>query len=152
MTKQEFIEFCHYEFTNRGFKKKKKMYYLNGKDLLCGLDIQKSMGEAFYINYCYFIGRYDDIKQYPSYYDNDLSKRIEVLSKATYKGEHFMGGLIEYERYTKEELKPYFDEAFDRYIMPPITEGKNIILENKEYYLKTVFYEEKEELLNKLNT
>ena len=28
MTKQEFLDFCHEEFTKRGFEKKKKKYVL----------------------------------------------------------------------------------------------------------------------------
>ena len=28
MTKQEFKEFCHEEFTKRGFKKRRNMWYL----------------------------------------------------------------------------------------------------------------------------
>lgn len=51
MTKQEFKEFCHEEFTKRGFKKRRNMWYLQGKGLLCGMYLQKSMAEAFYVEY-----------------------------------------------------------------------------------------------------
>lgn len=51
MTKQGFKDFCHKEFTKRGFKKKRSVYYLEGKDLLCGLYLQKSMSDAYYVEY-----------------------------------------------------------------------------------------------------
>ena len=44
MTKQEFKEFCHEEFTKRGFKKRRNMWYLQGKGLLCGMYLQKING------------------------------------------------------------------------------------------------------------
>lgn len=31
MTKQEFKEFCHEEFSKRDFKKRRNMWYLSGK-------------------------------------------------------------------------------------------------------------------------
>ena len=109
MTKQEFIDFCHEEFVKRGFKKKgKTYYYLKGKDLLCGIYLQKSMSEAFYVNFYYCIGEYNDKKMYPKIYDSDISRRVVVWSKDTFKGEHFWDALIDYEEYTVEEIKPYF--------------------------------------------
>ena len=152
MNKQEFKDFCHDEFTRRGFKKKRSMYYMKGKDLLCGIDLQKSMAEAFYVNYNFYIGEYDDVKSYPSKYDCDLYHRITVWSKDTVKGEHFWDAMIEYERYTIDEIKPYFDRAFEEYIMPPIEKGKKVILENKDFYFRGVFEYELPGLLEKLNS
>ncbi len=152
MTKQEFLDFCHEEFTKRGFEKKRKnMYYLKGKDLLAGLYLQKSMAEAYYIEYDYFIGEFDDVKSYPTVYDSDIHRRIEVLSKDTVNGEHFMDACIEYGLYTKEELEPYFSKVFEKYIIPPIINGKHIILKNKEHYFRALFSEELDKVLNKLN-
>ena len=150
MTKQEFKDFCHEEFIKRGFVKKKKMYYLSGKDLLCGLYLQKSMGEAFYVEYDFFIGEYKEEKLYPTVYESDIDIRICVLSKQTIKGERFMGALIEYEKYDSEEIRPYFDEAFEKYIMPPILEGKRILLEKREHYFAELFSEERDAVLEKL--
>lgn len=150
MTKQEFKNFCHEEFTKRGFVKKKKMYYLSGKDLLCGLYLQKSMGEAFYVEYDFFIGEYNEEKLYPTLYESDIDIRICVLSKQTIDGERFMGALIEYERYDIEEIKPYFDEAFEKYIMPPLLEGKKFLLEKQEHYFAELFPEERDGVLEKL--
>ena len=150
MTKEEFKQFCHNEFIRRGFVKRRSMYYLKGKDLLCGLYIQKSIAEAFYVEYDYFIDKYSDIRLYPSMYESDIDIRICVLSKQTINGERFMGALIEYERYNIEEIKPYFDEAFDKYIMPPILEGKKILLEKQEHYFAALFPEERDAVLEKL--
>ena len=150
MTKQEFKDFCHEEFTKRGFVKRKKMYYLRGKDLLCGLYLQKSMAEAFYVEYDFFIGQYDDVKTYPTMYDSDIHRRILVLSKDTINGEHFLDALIEYERYNIEEIEPYFADTFEKYIMPPILEGKRILLENQQHYFVSVFAKDRNRVLEKL--
>lgn len=151
MTKQEFKDFCHEEFIKYGFKKRKSMYYLKGNGLLCGLYLQKSMAEAYYVEIDFFIGEYNDVKNYPTTYDSDIYRRIVVLSKDTFNGEHFMDACIEYGLYTKEELEPYFTQAFEKYIMPPILEGKKIILANKEYYFKALFPEQLDSVLSKLN-
>lgn len=105
MTRQEFKDFCHEEFIKRGFKKKKSVYYLHGKDLLCELYLQKSMSDAYYVEYDFFLGNFPDIKKYPTIYDADISRRFTVLSKDTYEGEFFMDACIEYELYTEDEVK-----------------------------------------------
>ena len=150
MTKQEFRDFCHEEFIKYGFKKRKSMYYLKGKDLLGGLYLQKSMAEAYYVEFDFFIGEFNDVKSYPTKYDSDIHSRIEVLSKDTINGEHFMDACIEYGLYTKEELEPYFTQTFEKYIMPPILEGKKNILENKEYYFRALFPKQLDRVLGKL--
>ena len=40
MDRKQFKEFCKNEFTERGFKKQRNMFYLTGYDLLCGIDLQ----------------------------------------------------------------------------------------------------------------
>lgn len=134
MTKQEFKDFCHKDFTKRGFFKKKSMYYIKGKDLLCGLYLQKSMGDAFYVEFDFFLNNYDDVKSYPTHYESDIYNRFTVLSKVTYKGEYFMDAMIEYERYTEEELQPYFDKVFKEHIMPVVLLGKKFILDDIDFY------------------
>lgn len=149
MDKKEFKDFCHIEFTKRGFKKRKKMYYLQGKDFLCGLYLQNSSyGKAYYVEYDFFAGQYKDIKTYPTIYDCDLCKRICILSKETVKGKRYMDAFIEYERYSAEELKPYFDEAFEKHIMPAVVNGKEFLLKDLEYYEAS--REEKKKVLEKL--
>lgn len=149
MNKQEFKEFCHQEFTKRGFQKRKSMYYLKGEDLLGGLFLQKSIGEAFYVELDFFIGNYDD-KSHPTHYEADIYNRLVVLSKRTYKGEFFMNPCIEYELYSKEELQPFFDEFLDVYVLPPILDGKKRILENLDYYFESIFPNDQQKILNKL--
>lgn len=150
MTKEEFREFCHSEFIQRGFKKKKNMYYLKGKDLLAGLYLQKSMAEAYYVEFDFFIGEFNDMILYPTTYEADIHRRIMVLSKDTIKGEKFLDAMIEYKRYSVEEIKPYFDKTFDEYIMPPILDGKKYILGNLDYYLEAIFPKDRQKVLDKL--
>lgn len=57
MNKEEFKLFCHKEFCKRGFMRRNKMHYLEGKDVLCGIYLQKSMGDGFYVKYNFFIGK-----------------------------------------------------------------------------------------------
>ena len=150
MNKQEFRDFCHKEFTKRGFKKKKSVYYLEGKDLLCGLYLQKSMSDAYYVEYNFFFGNYVDEKKYPTIYDADINMRFTVLSKDTYEGEYFMGACIEYELYSEEEIKKYFDKEFEEHIMPIIDGGKERLKQDLEYFFDEMFEEEIQSVLNKL--
>lgn len=146
MTKQEFKEFCHEEFTKRGFKKRRNMWYLQGKGLLCGMYLQKSMSEAFYVEYDFFFGDFSNVKKYPTIYDSDVYKRIGVLTKE----DKMLTGLIDYELYTPDELRPYFDKAFEEHIMPAIHYGKSYILKEADYYYHLFADDEWEEFLEKL--
>ncbi|MBE6788050.1 MAG: DUF4304 domain-containing protein [Ruminococcaceae bacterium] len=152
MDKKQFNTFCKKEFEVRGFKKIKKTFYLLGKDLLCGIDLQKSdYSNSYYINYYFFIGVFNDTNNYPVCYDLDVQGRILAMSKTqTISGKHFLTSAIEYEEYTEEELRPYFDKEFEERILPPIHKGKKYILDNlgKLYFLTL----RKEEVMQKLNT
>ncbi len=152
MDKKEFKAFCQKEFKARGFKKKKNAFYLAGHDLLCEIDLQKSnFGDEYYINYGYYIGSYTDETNYPSIYDTDIEERIIVMSKKqTIKGKCFLTGAIEYEEYTEDELRPYFDKEFEERILPPIYQGKKYILDNLgKFYSLTL---NKEEVMKKLQS
>ena len=94
MTKQEFLDFCHEEFTKRGFKKRKKTYYLNGEGILVGLYLQKSMAEAYYVEFDFFIGEFKNPKLYPTTYESDYYGRVCVLSKDIDEGDYYMTALI----------------------------------------------------------
>ena len=63
-----------------------------------------------------------------------------------------MGALIEYEFYTKEEIRPYFEKVFDEYIMPVIQKGKKQLLENLKFYADSMDDEEIEAVLEKINS
>lgn len=150
MEKQQFKNFCKAEFQKRGFRKIKKAYYLPGKELLCGLDLQKSnFANDYYINYFYCIGDYHEGSSYPDYYSSDIDGRIIVMSKTmTYQGSHFLTDQIEYEEYTEDELREYFEKAFDDIILPPLSHGKKYILDNLgKLYSLTL---NQEEVLRKL--
>ena len=51
------------------------------KVFLCGMYLQKSMSEAFYVEYDFFFGDFSNVKKYPTIYDSDVYKRIGVLTK-----------------------------------------------------------------------
>lgn len=132
MDTEQFKAFCKQKFEKHGFKKEKKYFYRIGKDLLCGIDLQRSnFGPQYYINYFYWLDKNWDSKELPSYYDSDIDGRISAMSKTmTYQGKHFMTVQIEYGEYTEEELRTYFDKAFEEEILPPIIYGKKYILDN----------------------
>ena len=81
MDKKQFKEFCQNEFKARGFKKQRNVFYLTGRDLLCGIDLQKSnYGDVYYVNYYYFIGEFKNITDYPTHCESDIQGRIAVMS------------------------------------------------------------------------
>lgn len=152
MNKNEFKLFCKKEFEGRGFKKNKKTFYLLGNDLLCGIELQSSnYSNSYYINFYFFLGKFDDISNYPTCYDLDVQGRLTVMSKKqTINGEHFLTSSIEYEEYTEEELRQYFDKGFEERILPPIHQGKKYILDNLgKHYSLTL---NQEEVMRKLQS
>ena len=152
MNKKQFKDFCKKEFELRGFKKIKKTFYLVGKDLLCGIELQHSnYSNSYYINFYFFLGKFDDTNNYPVCYDLDVQGRIVAMSKTqTINGKHFLTSAIEYEEYTEEELRPYFNKEFDERILPPVYQGKKYVLENlgRLYFLTL----RKEEVMRKLQS
>lgn len=155
MDKNEFKAFCKEEFYKRNYKKSKNMYYLSGTEgVMSGIMLQKSnYGPVYYVNYYFFIGDYNNvpISSYPTHYEGDVYGRIIVMSKTqTHNGKAFETGAIEYEEYTQETLRPYFDQTFEKFILPPIYKGKKYILDNLK-----VLYDldlRKEEVLRKLQS
>lgn len=152
MDKKQFKEFCQNEFKARGFKKQRNVFYLAGHDLLCGIDLQKSnYGDVYYVNYFYFIGEFKNITDYPTPYESDIEGRITVMSrKSTFQGKQFMTALIEYGEYTEEELRPFFERALEKEILPPVNRGKSFILDN----LGTIYFltMHQEEVMQKLKS
>ena len=151
MNKQEFKTFCHNLFLKYGFTKVKKTYYLKCKDILCGICLTHSMGQAYYVDLLFFVGEYTDKKTYPTITSSDMDGSFTVPSKCKDNtGEYFMDGCIEYNRYTKEEIEPYFVATIEKYVIPLITEGKKYVLKNQDFYLKEVFKYELDDVLKKL--
>lgn len=152
MDTKQFKNFCKKEFELRGFKKIKKTFYLVGKDLLCGIELQKSnYSNSYYINYYFFLGKFDDTNDYPVCYDLDIQGRMVAMSKTqTVRGKHFLTSAIEYEEYTEEELRPYFDRAFEEEILPPVNHGKSFILDNLGKIYSLTLH--KEEVMQKLQS
>ena len=130
MDKNEFKAFCKNEFYKRGYRKIKNMYFLTGNEgVMSSIELQKSnYGEEYYVNFYFYIGNVSS-SLYPTLYEADVYGRIIVMSKKQkYKGDYFETGAIEYEEYTEETLRPYFDKAFDERILPPVYQGKKYIL------------------------
>lgn len=76
----------------------------------------------------------------PDYYNSDIEERILAMSKTkTVHGECFLTAMIEYEEYTEDELRPYFDKEFEERILPPVYQGKKYILDHlrKSLFLDT---------------
>jgi hypothetical protein len=130
MDKKEFVAFCKREFYKRDFKKVKNGYYLDGdKDILGAIFFQKSdYSESYYINCSFSIKGYNKFLPYPSYHETDIDKRIVVPQKR--KKEVSLWSTIYFDDFTENELRPWFDKAFDEWILPPIKEGKKFILNN----------------------
>ena len=152
MDTKQFKDFCKKEFELRGFKKIKKTFYLSGKDLLCGIELQKSnYSSSYYINYYFFLCKFDDTNEYPVCYDFDVQGRIVAMSKTqTVSGKYFLTSAIEYEEYAEDELRPYFDKEFEERILPPIQQGKKYILENLGRLYSLTLH--KEEVMRKLQS
>ena len=149
---KQFKNFCKKEFELRGFKKNKKTFYLVGKDLVCGIELSKSnYSNEYYVDFFYCIGDYHVVSELPVYYDSDVEERILVMSKTkTVQGKCFLTGMIEYEEYTEEELRSFFDKEFEERILPPIHKGKKYILDNLgKLYSLTL---RKEEVMQKLQS
>jgi len=152
MDKNEFMAFCKKELESRGFKRIKKTFYLLGKDLLCGINLQKSnYNNSYYINFYFFLGDFNNTNDYPLCYDLDVQGRIVTMSKTqTINGECFLTSAIEYEEYTEEELRPYFHKEFEERILPPVHQGKKYILDNLGKLYSLTLH--KEEVMRKLKT
>ena len=58
--------------------------------------------------------------------------------------------MIEFVKYTEDELRPYFDKEFEERILPPVYQGKKYILDNLgKLYSLTL---RKEEVMRKLQS
>lgn len=151
MDKDEFKEFCHAEFIKHGFQKKRSMYYRDGNDgIQCGIWLKKSSyGSTYGVMILYFIDQSTMTSKYPSHTEYDLIGYIEVMSKITDKGKHFLTGSIDYELYTKEELTPYFEKAFNEFILPSVNVGKPFLVAHIDSF-RTHHTKTKEDIIHKL--
>ena len=50
------------------------------------------------------------------------------------RGETFLSASIDYEEYTVDELKPYFDREFDEHILPAIRGGREYVKNNLDKF------------------
>ena len=75
---------------------------------------------------------------------------VAMSKTQTVRGKHFLTSAIEYEEYTEEELRPYFDRAFEEEILPPVNHGKSFILDNLGKIYSLTLH--KEEVMQKLQS
>lgn len=61
-----------------------------------------------------------------------------------------MGACIEYELYSEEEIKKYFDKEFEEHIMSIIDGVKERLKQDLEYFFDEMFEEGIQSVLNKL--
>lgn len=129
MDANEFKKFCNIEFAKRGFSKFKSSFYCQGNGVLCSLSLQHSdFGPMYYINFYFYIGDFSK-NRYPSRYDYDFRGRLSFMSKTeTIDGKPFLGGMVEYDYYTEDELQPYFVNVFETIISPVLENGKKAII------------------------
>ena len=138
MTKDEFREFCHKTLIDRGFHKKgNSRYYLNGeKRMLCCIDLQKSMADGYYLNFCYYEGEFNKIKDYPPPYIRYFvfSNRIIVPQQNPGKVKTDpTTALIEYEFYSEEDLLPILNKEINKIILP-VQYGKEYLRDHFDEY------------------
>lgn len=152
MDSKEFKKFCKDEFTKRGFRKVKSDFYCQGNGVLCSLYLQHSdFGPMYYLNFYFYIGDFTG-KEYPSRYDYDFYGRIAFMSKTSTinGGKTFLGGLIEYNYYTEDELRLYIDKGFEEKISPILEHGKEEIVSLLEQKMCHANILREEETLDKL--
>ena len=122
-----FKKFFHSYLKAKGFEKIKNEYYMNGKEFLCMIDLQRSSyGPTYYINYTFFLGEFekpyvintDSIETYTPYVGN----RFYFAENNKYS--------CDYLEYTEEELTSILDFNFNERVAPPFEKGKKYLLDN----------------------
>ena len=122
-----FKKFLNKYLKEKGFEKIKSKYYLNGKNFLCVIDIQKSnYGPTYYINYSFYLGNFEkpyvinqeSVETYTPY----VGGRFYFAEKHKYS--------CDYLEYTEEELIKIIEENFKERIIPPFIEGKQYLLKH----------------------
>ena len=122
-----FKKFLHKYLKEKGFEKIKTNYYLNGKDFLCMIDIQRSSyGPTYYINYSFFLGKFkkpyvinqESVKTYTP----NVEGQFYFAEKNKYS--------CDYLDYKEDEITKIFDSNFDERIKPPFEEGKKYLLKH----------------------
>lgn len=150
MDKKEFTTICRELFSHYGFIKRKNLYFRAGNNgVLCGLGLKFSQfGPAGSVMVYY----YTDVQEIDTatQYNYDFVGYVEVLSKITDKGNPFLTGSIDYELYSKEELRSDLEKAMTAQILPAL-EDLTIFLRTA-VQLRVHHTKDKVAVLNKLWT
>ena len=151
MTKQEFKALCDGILKRYGFMKARGQYYLDmGSDIIGAVLFQASdYGGAYYLN-CGFGIKAEMPTPYPKLTEVNFCWRIEVPGKEKYtyfpRPEGYMSTMIDYEKYTEDEIRPYIEQALETWVIPAIKNGKDYILTRDDLYADMV---EKARVLHK---
>ncbi|HAM64075.1 MAG: hypothetical protein A2Y20_08405 [Firmicutes bacterium GWF2_51_9] len=129
MEKNEFKSLCKKMFYKYGLVKIKNGYFLENEDYVLSIFFQSSYAATYYVNFCFSVKGYNkNLPNLEEVWDTDFSHRI--MFPAIDGDKRYLSGLFEYGKFTVEETEPYFDVAFNEWILPIFREGKKNALKN----------------------
>jgi len=140
MTSQEFHALCNRIFTEYGFVKKGKDYYIDlGSDIVGSIHFQKSnYGKAIYLNCGFSLKNSSDYIPYPKRTETNMSWRIAVPGREKLANKpdnyEYSTEMIEYGRYNQNEMETFIKNEIDTWVIPAIKNGMSYILLHEEMY------------------
>ena len=140
MTSQEFRALCNRVFTEYGFVKKGKGYYLDlGSDILGSIHFQASnYGKAFYLNCGFSLKNANEHMPYPKYTETNMDQRIAVPGKEKLANKpedyEYLAEIIKYELYNQNEMEEFLKKDLDSWVIPAIKNGMSFILSHEDMY------------------
>ncbi|HAO61384.1 MAG TPA: hypothetical protein DCQ90_05465 [Erysipelotrichaceae bacterium] len=126
----EFKNLCAKSFGNYGLIKRKKGYFMENDDFILSIFLQKSnFSMSYYINVGYSVKGYNmiipDIKDET---DQDFGYRIRFPYKDGTEVKY--GYALKLKDFDTVEIEPYFDKAFEEWILPIFHGGKKEAISN----------------------
>ncbi len=126
----EFKNLCAKSFGNYGLEKRKKGYFMENNDFLLSIFLQKSnFSMSYYINVGYSIKGYNmKIPDINDESDQDFSYRIRFPFKDGTEVKYAY--VLKLKDFDIVDIEPYFDKAFEEWILPIFVGGKKEALNN----------------------
>lgn len=135
MDKIEFKVLCNKMLYKYRFTKNKYGYYIENDDYFLSIFLQKSdYGLCYYVNVCYSVKGYNTkIPNIKGEWDSDFRSRIAFpfLDGSDRK----LSSMLELDKFQVEDIEPYFDKAFEEWILPIFHGGKKEALVNISKYI-----------------
>lgn len=135
MDKVEFKNLCKKVFYEKGFTKNKHGYFIENNDYLLAIFLQKSnYGMCYYVNVSYSVKGYNTkIPNITGEWDAEFMERIAFpfLDGSVRK----LSSMLELDKFHVEDIEPYFDKAFEEWILPIFHGGKKEALVNISKYI-----------------